>query len=156
MKEILELAVIRADCSLKTGEKLYWLLSRKQIEFVLYDLEPVKVGNERFAARYQDMVLPVVRLEDYYGLPGLKEERKNKYKYIVAGAVNGEGELVRVILQTRHHVQLLKVSEHQPSSFPLELPKRGEDVLGVYSLGEDKVLILPDLVGISGRMADDG
>lgn len=155
MKEILELAVIRADCSLKSGEKLFWLLSRSQIEFVLSDLEQVMTENGRFTARYREMVLPVVRLEEYFGLPGRREEEKNKNKYVVAGAVDREEKLVRIILQTRHHVQLLKLSENMPPPFPLSLPKRGEDVLGVYSLAEDKVLILPDLVRIAGRMTAD-
>ncbi len=158
MKKILELALIRADCSLKTGEKLFWLLSRNQIEFVLSDLEPVEAENGRAAARFRDMVLPVVRLEKYYGLPGRKEEEKNKNyknKYVVAGAVD-RGELVRIILQTRHHVQLLKLSENMPPPVSLPLPERGEDVLGVYSLAEDKILIVPDLVRIAARMnADD-
>ncbi|BCL62405.1 hypothetical protein DGMP_30980 [Desulfomarina profundi] len=156
MKEILELAVIRADCSLKTGEKLFWLLSRSQIEFVLNDLELIPAENGQFTAHYRDTILPVVQLEEYYGLPGRKKEEKIKNKYVVAGAVDREEALVRIILQTCHHVQLLKLSENMPPSFSLPLPKRGEDILGVYSLAEDKILILPDLVRIAGRMITDG
>jgi len=156
MNKILELAVIKADSSLKSGEKLYWLLSRSQVEFVLYDLELTPAEKGQFTAHYRDTILPVVQLEEYYGLPHRKKEENIKNKYVVAGAVDREEALVRIILQTCHHVQLLKLSENMPPSFALALPKRGEDVLGVYSLAEDKVLILPDLVRIAGRMTVDG
>jgi hypothetical protein len=150
MRKILKLAVIRASCSLKTGKQLYWLLSRNQVEFVLYDLEVVAAGGGRFTANYLNIELPVVRLEAYYGLPGLKQ--KGKYKYIVASAVNRKGELVRVILQISYPVQLLKVAEESPSPFSLELPERGKDVLGIYSFAENRVMIMPDLVRIAERM----
>ncbi|WP_457577630.1 hypothetical protein [Desulfomarina sp.] len=156
MKEILELAVIRADCSTKMGENVFWLLSRSQIEFVLSDLELDAAENGQFAGRYRDMVLPVVRLEEYFGLLDRKVRRKNKKKYVVAGAVNRKEELVRIILQTRHHVQMLKLSKNMPSSFSFPLPRREKDVLGIYSLAEDKILILPDLVRIAARMTVDG
>ncbi len=154
MKKQLEIATIKAN-NVFQGCELYWIFSRNQLEFLLREVELFSSPTAVITAKYQEVMLPVINLEKYYGLA---EKFKNgPPKYVVVRSVNEKKEMVKLIIQTPQSVKIQTVEEHFTSlqSSP-NLPKNSEHVLGMYSLTDGKVGIVPDLVGMSRSIQKRG
>lgn len=150
MEEKLEIAMLKANSKPLAGFELYWLLSRRQLEFVFQEMRVMPAASGIAVAQYQDELLPVICLEEYYGLPVTGPGRP--LKYLVVRSVNDDNTLVRLILQTPC---ILKIDQLQSAvAFPeqLSLPDNGGDILGIYFLSDRTLGIVPDLVGISGSV----
>ncbi len=146
--EKLEVATIRANCDQVNGYELYWAVSRNQLEFVLKNIEVFHSPPFVDTAQYREQLLPVVSLEKHFGLAG-KESAKSP-KYLVLRTANANQDLVRLMIETPVGVKLQKVEQGLFASFgTLTLPKNNMDVLGVYSLSERGLAIVPDIAGIS-------
>lgn len=61
--------MIKANSKPLAGFELYWLLSRSQIEFIFQEMRSVRASSGIAAAHYHNALLPVISLEEYYGLP---------------------------------------------------------------------------------------
>ncbi|MGB3211155.1 MAG: chemotaxis protein CheW [Desulforhopalus sp.] len=147
MKKQLEIAIVKANSATLEGCELYWLLSRSQLEFLFKEVEIFSSPPFVATAQYRETMLPVVSLEKYYGL----EEKivNGPHKYIVVRSVNEKNEMVKLIVQT---VQTLKIHKLETGFASLSspiLPKNSEDILGIYSLANGKLGIVPDFVGLS-------
>ncbi len=139
--------MIKANSTPLAGFELYWLLSRSQLEFIFQELRVVPTSSGIAGARYQDVLLPVISLEEYYGLPVTGPGRP--IKYLVVRSVSGDNALVRLILQTPC---ILKIDQVQSAvAYPerLSLPQNGGDILGIYFLSDRTLGIVPDLAAIS-------
>ncbi len=148
--EKLEVAMIKANSKPLAGFELYWLLSMSQVEFIFQEMRVMRASSGIAAAQYQDALLPVISLEEYYGLPASGPGRP--LKYLVVRSVNDDNALVGLILQTPC---ILKIGQLQAAvAFPeqLSLPDNGGDILGIYFLSNRTLGIVPDLAGISGSL----
>ncbi len=147
MKKQLEIATIKANSDNLQGFELYWLLSRKQLEFLFKEIEVFSSPNFVATAKYQETMLPVINLEKYYGLE--ENEPSGSIKYLVIRSVNEEKEMVKLIIQTSQTLKIHKLESGFDSlQFPI-LPKNSKDVLGMYALATGQVGIVPNFVGMS-------
>jgi hypothetical protein len=148
MKKQLEIATIKANNVTFQGCELYWIFSRNQLEFLFKELEVFSSPSLVATAKYQEVMLPVINLEKYYGLA--QKAQTGAPKYLVVRSVNEQKELVKLIIQTP---QTLKIQALEAGFMSLQsspaLPKNNKDVLGIYSLATDKLGIVPDFVGMS-------
>jgi hypothetical protein len=147
MKKQLEIATIKANSASFQGCELYWLISRNQLEFLFKELEVCSSPPYAAAAKYQEIMLPVINLEKYYGLAEQKQHGPSKY--LVVKSVNDQKELVKVIVETPQPLKIQKLAAG-PESLPApELPKNSENVLGMYGFAEGKLGIVPDFAEMS-------
>ncbi len=155
MKKQLEIATIKANNVTFQGCELYWIFSRNQLEFLFKEVELFSSPTSVITAKYQEVMLPVINLEKYYGLA---EKFKNgPPKYIVVRSVTENKELVKLIIQTPQPLKIQTVEEGFTSlQASPKLPKNSKDVLGMYSLAPDKVGIVPDLAGMSRSIQTQG
>lgn len=145
-----EIIVIPIDASAAQGWNVFWALSKAQVDIILHEITEVSLGKQNefhmTSAEWQEKILPVVSLENYFGLsqPALPSNGK----YVVAKSVDGNGQVIRLMVYAAGNIRMQSVDF---SCFPATanvLPKRRQDVLGVYSLQGKNVLIVPDLVKI--------
>lgn len=147
METSVEIATIQANCDPVNGYRLYWTVSRSQLEFILQGIEVFHSPPYVDTAQYQERLLPVVSLEKHFGLAG---QAGKTSKYLVLRAANANQELVRLIVETPVAVKLQKVEQGLVGSFgAMALPKNNMDILGVYSLSERELAVVPDISGIS-------
>lgn len=147
MKKQLEIAIIKANSDSMQGYSVYWLLGRNQLEFVFQEVEIFSSPSLGSTAKYQDVMLPVVNLEEYFGLEDKGDV--SPPRYLVVRSVNEQKEMVKLIVKT---AQILKIQKLETEFKPLQskaLPKNNENVLGMYSFAEDKFAVVPDFVGMS-------
>lgn len=148
METRLEVAIIQASCDPVNDYRLYWTVSRNQLEFILQNIEVFHSPPFVDTAQYQEKMLPVISLEGHFGLV---EERLGKTpKYLVVRAVNANQGLVRLIIETQVAVKLQKVEQGLIAPFGgLAMPRNNMDILGVFALSEKELAIVPDIAGIS-------
>jgi hypothetical protein len=146
MKKQLEIAIIKANSATLQGCEMYWLLSRNQLEFVFREVEIFSSPAFGATAKYQEVMLPVINLEKYFGL---EEKGENgPLNYFVVRSVNEKKEMVKLIIQTPQTLKVLKLdTEFQPVKSSTLL-QNSEDALGMYYLGPDKFGVLPDFAGM--------
>lgn len=142
----LEVALVRAGCRNAENQELYWIFSRAQLEFVLKELELVDSSNSQVVARYQEMVLPVLSLEQYFGFSG-GGAGDNK-KFMVLRSVDENKKLQRLIVQSDSSPQFLKLTNSFSAMVDFSTPKNSGQIRGAYSLGRNKVGVVPDMDGI--------
>lgn len=145
-----ELATFKANCSSGNGFDLYWIVSRTQIEFILKDIDAFSSPGIATTTQYQGSMLPVIGLETFFGL-AIKEAGA-ALKYIVLRAVNKEQELVRLMVETPYSVKFVKYEGQFRPLQNLKVPKNGSSLLGVYTLEEGRVGMMPDLVAIANSL----
>lgn len=150
MKKQLEIAIIKANSLLLEGCELYWLVSRKQLEFLIKELEISPSPPFAAAARYRETVLPVINLEQYYGVE--QSARNGSVKYLVLRSVDEDKELIKLIVETPGTVKLHKLEEGFVAMQIPAMPINNEDILGSYSLGTGKVGIVPDFASMLRRL----
>lgn len=147
METKLEIASIKANTPPLGGLELYWLLSRNQLEFILQDITVVQSPLQITTVQYQEAMLPVVNLEKHFGLP--ETELRRSPKYLVIRASTAEKELVKVIIETPQAVKMQQLEMGLAASRLLALPRNSSDLLGVYSMRDGSLGIVPDIAGIS-------
>jgi hypothetical protein len=142
-----EVAMIQTNTDLLNGYELYWVVSRNQLEFILQDIEVFHSPPFVATALYQEKMLPVISLEDHFGL--VEKKRGRSKKYLVLKAADANQVLVRLIVETQFLVKMQRLEEGLASFGALALPKNNVDLLGVYSLSASAVALVPDIAGIS-------
>lgn len=145
-----EIIVIPIDASAAQGWNVFWAVSKAQVDIILHEITEVSLDNRSefhmTSAEWQDKTLPVISLENYFGLS--QSVSHSNGKYVVAKSVDSKGQVIRLMVYATGNIRLQSVDF---SCFPATasvLPKRREDALGVYSLQGRNVLIVPDLVKI--------
>ncbi len=142
-----EVAIVKANCLLFEGYELYWLFGRSQLEFVLKDVEVFASPSSAGSARYRDTMLPVVELEDYFGLtPGTAT---GSGQYLVVRTVRNRTKLVKIIVKTSYALKVHKLDAGFAKISSLRFSQNGGDVLGFYSFAQDKIAAIPDIAKIS-------
>lgn len=148
MMEIkLEVATIQANCELQNGYRLYWLISRNQLEFILQHLEVFRSPPFAATAQYQEVMLPVISLEKHFGL--VEENSGKSSKYLVVRAADANQKLIRLIVETPSSPKMQKLEMGFAAFGAFALPKNNVDIFGIYSLSESALAIVPDIAGIS-------
>lgn len=150
METKLEVAMLKANSKPLVGFELYWLLSGSQLEFILQDIKVLYAPSGIATAQYQEAMLPVISLEEYFGLPVTGAGRP--LKYLVVRAVNDDNALVKLIIQTPCIVKIDQLGSAVAFPDVLSLPRNGGDILGIYSLSDRTLGIVPDLAGISSSL----
>lgn len=143
MVKQLELATVKAGCHPLEGFEIYWLFSRNQVDFVFQELDLVKAEGAHDRAEFQGGMLPVVWLENYFGLQRVRGNKEPKY--VVISGVSTDGELKRVIFPAPHSLKLHKLDSELKPVPSFVLPEKSDDILGVYSLSGSKLAIVPDI-----------
>ena len=147
METKLEVAMIKANTPLLGGLPLYWLLSRNQLEFILQDITVFKSPPLIATAQYQEAMLPVLNLEEHFGLPEIAPG--SSIKYLVVRAVTAEKALVKVIIRTPLALKMQKLETGYAASRLLSLPRNSNHLLGIYTMPDGGVGLVPDVAGIS-------
>ena len=146
METKLEVAVIEANTPLYGGFPLYWLLSRNQLEFILQDVTVFQAPSLIATAQYQEAMLPVINLEEYFGFPQAAFERS--VKYLVVRAVTADKALLKVIIRTPHALKMQKLETGFAPSQLLSMPRNSHHLLGIYAMPDSGLGLVPDIAGI--------
>lgn len=151
MQTKLEVATIKANTPSLGKFQLYWLLSRNQLEFILQDITVVQSPQRIAMVQYQDAMIPVINLEQHFGL-GEAGGHKSA-KYLVIRAVTSEKTLVKAIIETVHVVKMQTLETGFAAASQLfSLPKNNDDLLGMYAMPDGSLGIVPDVAGIAGSL----
>ena len=146
METKLEVVIIKANTPLLGGLPLYWLLSRNQLEFILQDITVFQSPPLIATAQYQEAMLPVLNLEEHFGLPEIVPGRS--IKYLVVRAVTAEKTLIKVIIRTPHALKMQKLETGFAASRLPSLPRNNDHLLGIYTMQDGGVGLVPDVAGI--------
>lgn len=144
-----EVAMIQANCAPVDGWQIHWLISRKQIEYLLTDivaLPPNAIQPHLPRAQYLEQSLPVITLEQHFGIPQL--ERHTSYRYLVTKFSAPESGMMRAILQIYHPVRMRKLIFNSVPSTSTATSKNERHILGAYTLPDNQLVIIPDIFGI--------
>lgn len=154
MESTREIALVLANTFPHEGRNVYWVFSRKQIEYILTELESKGPGSgaQLMKARYLDEVLSVISLEHHFGLK--RRNTKLSDKYIVTKAVSADGELKKTMLHSVYPVRMRVLNFSSTSISPDILLKNREDVLGCFTQGKRHLFIVPDLAGIIQKYSE--
>lgn len=147
-----ELIVIPAQVELE-GQAVVWAFSKKQLDMVLQDIvekTSQATGAECVRrAEWQDLELPIICLEKYFGLEQKETSLLPKY-CVLKGAQEQEGRatLVRIAVEMQSNIKVVNCNlECQPAPVDI-LPQRESHVLGVFQLQAGLTMIVPDVVKI--------
>lgn len=144
-----EVAMIQADCNPVDGWQIHWLISRKQIEYLLTDivsLPPNDVQPQFERAQYLEQSLPVIHLEEYYGLA--RTSPQPGYRYLVTKFAAKNHSMLRAILKIHHPVRMRKLTFNSVPCSTSPTPKNGEHLLGAYTLPDNQIILIPDLFAL--------
>jgi len=147
METKLEIATIKANTPSFGGVDLCWLISRNQLEFILQDVTVFQSSPLITTAEYQDAILPIINLEQHFGLPEAGPGKASKY--LVVRAVTTEKALVKVIIKTPNVLKIQQVEGVFTAPRPLSLPRNNADLMGSYSMPDGSLGLFPDVAGIS-------
>ncbi len=147
MKKQLEIALIKANSPTIQGMEFYWLFSRNQLEFLLKEVEIFLSPPLVATAKYQETMLPVINLEQHFGLA--EKDQSGSPKYLVIRSADEKKELVKLIVETTQALKIQKLEPEWKASQETVLPKHGEHVLGMYFLAVDKLAVVPDFIAMS-------
>jgi hypothetical protein len=146
MRTDLEVAIVRASCNSGDNQELYWIFSRSQLEFVSKELDRADDSISKEMARYQDVSLPVISLEQHFGY--IPYNTKESPKYMVLCGVDRQKKIRKVIVTSDESPKFFKLNRSFAALDTFVVPKSHEHVLGAYSLGKGKIGIVPDVVGV--------
>lgn len=147
MKKQHEIATIKANSATFEGWEIFWILSKNQLEFLFKEIEIFSPPSLFASAKYQEVMLPVINLEKYYGL--VEKDVAKLPKYLVVRSVNEKKELVKVIIQTQQTYKIQTLGTGVNSLQSPMLPQNSNDVLGMYFLATGKLGIVPDFAQMS-------
>ena len=147
-----ELIAIPASVELE-GKTLVWAFSKKQLDMVLQDIVVKSSENTGVQCvsrtEWQDLELPIVSFEKYFGLKQKETSVVPKY-CVVKGAYTQVGSpvLVRIAIELQSNIKILHCNiECAPVSADI-LPKRNSDILGAFGLKAGVTMIVPDIAKI--------
>lgn len=145
-----EIAVIQADAAQLQGRMLHWVLSRKQIVYVLQEIEETKTADADFnRARYLDEQLPVINLEQYFGI-GNSDYGPAAY-YLVVRAAKADGTITKAIIPSRYPARIRKLDFETVPVEKNDLFKNKENISGLFLSGDTDSLAAPDIAAIIER-----
>lgn len=147
METKLEIAIIQANTPTGKEGRLFWLLSRYQLEFILKDVKVFQSPALGAAAQYQETVLPVISLEEHFGM-GV-EAAQRTLKYLVVRAATEEKTVARLIVATPHGVRIDKLEPGFAVASELMVPRNNGDLLGRYALPAGGIGLVPDISAIT-------
>lgn len=156
MDTSLDLTLFAANSFTVQSRELFWLFSRNQLEFILREVELFSPESRVPTAQYGDIVVPVVRLENYFGLETRTEIGSEKY--LVLRDADEDGGLHRIMVRTGSSPKMVTI-QNTLAVENFKLPENSGDQLGCFALDEDRVCVLPNIVKIarnSGRMVTGG
>ncbi len=147
METKLEIAIIQANTPSGKEGRLFWLLSRHQLEFILKDVKVFQSPALAAAAQYRETILPVISLEEHFGMA--PEAALRSLKYLVVRAATDEKTLAKLIVATPHGVRLDKLELGFGVASDLMVPRNSSDVLGSYTLPDGGIGLVPDIAAIT-------
>lgn len=150
METKLEIAIIQANTPTGKEGRIFWLLSRHQLEFILKDIKVFQSPDLGAAAQYKETVLPVISLEEHFGM--VVEAAQRSLKYLVVRAATDEKTVARLIVATPHGVRLDKLEPGFGVASDLMVPRNDGDLLGRYTLPAGGVGLVPDISAITQLM----
>lgn len=150
METKLEIAIIQANTPTGKEGRFFWLLSRHQLEFILKDIKVFQSPDLGAAAQYKETVLPVISLEEHFGM--VVEAAQRSLKYLVVRAATDEKTVARLIVATPHGVRLDKLEPGFGVASDLMVPRNDGDLLGRYTLPAGGVGLVPDISAITQSM----
>lgn len=159
MDDSRKVIVVKSAGSISGQGTLYWMFSRKQLEMVLREIDSVSVGPAagdscRGIMAWQDELLPVVCLEQYYGLVKAVPAIPQKHLVLKAAAQRGDAVSVSMLVMPVYtDLQLGSVSGGGRAVEPDFLRMNGSDILGAFELSAQKFVVLPDICRIAERLA---
>lgn len=154
MPKGLEIAMVMANTPSVDGWNLHWIVSKSQVEYVLRDIAtlPPRFENDTLQrAQYQDSPLPVVSLEQHFGLSST--EQSLPYKYIILKIPTDSQKVEKIILRTVHPIRVRKLTFNSAEAQHTGLKQNYGDILGAYTLPDNQLLIIPDLNAILATLA---
>lgn len=145
MQQEREVATFMANCPPFGNLHIYWLFSRSQIEFILSDVEfiPPAEDSQAIRAHYLEEALPVIDLEEHFGLGGIRQTLPEKY--VVLRSSNTDGDLSKVMVRSVHQVRMRKLNFATTPAPGSALQKNQDHILGAFFQDNDTLLIVPDL-----------
>lgn len=149
MESTQEVALILANCSPYKGRYIYWVLSRKQIEYILTELE-TRSGGE--TGLYLDEFLPVISLETYFGLTMRRTRLADKF--VVSRTAGTDGRLRKIIVRSAFPVRMRNLEFQSTAVSDAGLVENGEDILGCFHQGQKHLFIVPDLAAIIKKLKE--
>jgi hypothetical protein len=147
METKLEIAIIQANTPTGKEGRFFWLLSRHQLEFILKDVKVFQSPALGAAAQYKETVLPVISLEEHFGM--VVEAAQRTLKYLVVRAATDEKTVARLIVATPHGVRIDKLESGFGVASDQMVPRNDGDLLGRYSLPAGGVGLVPDVSSIT-------
>lgn len=147
METKLEIAIIQANTPTGKEGGLFWLLSRHQLEFILKDVKVFQSPALAAAAQYKETILPVISLEEHYGM--VVEAAQRTLKYLVVRAATDEKAVARLIVATPHGVRIDKLEPGFGVASDFLVPRNDGDLLGRYTLPTGGVGLVPDITAIT-------
>ncbi len=151
-----EIAIIQANALPVNGTILHWVLSRKQIVYVLHEIEEsVAAGvNGRFPeAKYLEVQLPVIDLEEYYGI---KYSFKSKTAYyVVVRATTADHSLGLAIIRSVFPARIRKLNFTTAPLDTTGLFDNSGNILGSFLMDERNAVVIPDIAAIIDNNRND-
>ncbi|SHO50276.1 chemotaxis protein CheW [Desulfopila aestuarii] len=147
-----EVAMIMANTPPIDGWNIYWLISKRQVEYILTDIAKLPPSAEHphlERAQYQEEMLPVVSLEKHFGLE--ESTSVSSYRYIVTKSPTPEGKLVKAILRFSHPIRVRKLNFNSVTAQHTGLRENAAHILGAFTLPDNQLVIIPDIPGILQR-----
>lgn len=149
MNKTREVILIKADVKKIRKRDVFWVLSRTQIEHVVQDIDvcpvPFAPPYIRGVAAWQNMVLPVLSLERFFGFSPVGAGTV-KRRIVVKTVADSEPRTVkRLLIDNVHEVRV------RPLTGPCMPVRMSGDQSVVRGLGGafewdvDKLLLLPEL-----------
>lgn len=154
MAQRAEIIVIPADIVSVKGWQVFWAFSKKQLDMILHEIELLDKGENPqdfyvSTALWQQKKMAVVSLEKYFGFPQRVESQTDKCA-VLKDVLEKDGgmELGRIMVQISGNVRVREVDFTSLATAVTMLPTRHEDVRGIYSLSDKRLLVMPDVAKI--------
>lgn len=144
-----EVAIIMANTPPVEGWHIHWLISKKQVEYILTDIAALPPGGEYphlQRAQYQEEMLPVISLEQHFGLD--EPPQSAGYRYLVTKSPHEAGRVTRAILRFSHPVRVRKLNFNSTPTQHTGLQENVEHILGAFTLPDNQLVIIPDIPAI--------
>lgn len=147
-----EIAIIMANTPPIDRWNIYWLISKRQVEYILTDvvMHPPSAEHPNLQrAQYQEEILPIVSLEKHFGLE--ESLTVSSYRYIVTKSPTPDGKLAKAILRFSHPIRVRKLDFNSAPAQHTGLRENVDHILGAFTLPDNQLVIIPDIPAIMQR-----